>query len=210
MPNHRNCLILLAVLATALGLQSVLVAGRSHPPARWPRDDAFFEVGGWSVTAEQADVTDNGGSWAVLVQRTYVHLSTSTSANLVMWSNPQPEARALFRKGPDRDYLGDGYVTEAAPTGLLAATPGGGAIIARRGEDAWLLVYMFGERRGALGNGPTAWAFGELDALLDRPNDYFLARLGIPYQAAEPPPGALADQLAAAMFPRLTDWYSRV
>jgi len=56
--------------------------------------------------------------------------------------------------------------------------------------------------------GPLAWGLAELDALLDRPNDYFLARLLVPFTGSlEPADAAEAVSLADVLFPRLGTWY---
>jgi hypothetical protein len=209
MPYARHCLILLALLATGLALLGVLVPQRSEVVARWPESDLLFQVDGWTVGPEQVDVNADGVAGAVLLQRTYAGPG-GARAELVVWSTAEPQGKQLFRRGPDRDYLGAGYVTEPAPAGLVPPMPGGGALIARQGAQAWLLLYALGERRGALGSGPRAWLFAELDALLDQPNHYFLARIGVPFRADEPPPAADASGLAGTLFPRLTDWYANL
>jgi hypothetical protein len=208
MPSATRGLSVLLVMVVALACSVGLNMGHDRPPGRWPTDAALFEVSGYSVDAGQVDVSTDPESTAVLLQRHYRNVQTGQDADLVVWSNPQPDAKQLFRKGPDRDYLGAGYTSERAPEGLVPAVPGGGAFIARQGDQAWLVLYMFGERRGALGDGPAAWFFGELDALLDRPNDYFLARVSVPYAATNSPPGTMATSLALTLFDRLTAWYT--
>jgi hypothetical protein len=209
MPGARHSLILLLFLAAALACSALLAIRHDRPAGRWPADDAFFNVSGYSVDAGQVDLSQDPESTAVLLQRSYHDDATGRPAELAVWSNPQPDAKQLFRKGPDRDFLGAGYTTEPAPEGLVPPVPGGGALIARQGDYTWLVLYMFGERRGALGNGPEAWFFGEFDALLDERNDYFLARISVPYSTAEEPPTAMASGLATTLFSRLTDWYAQ-
>lgn len=202
MPSARHGLILLCILAASLGLSVPVVRMRSASEARWPQADSLFRVDDWMVDPEQ--VEPNGAG--VLLRRSYRD-AVGHSAELVVWSVPQPHAKQLFRKGPDRDFLGAGYTTEAMPDGLVPPIPGGGALIARQGPRAWLLVYMYGERRGPLGDGPDAWILSELDGLFDRPNNYFLARLGIPFDGS--PPAQDAARLSGVLFQRLTDWYSQ-
>ncbi|GAC1315206.1 MAG: hypothetical protein NVSMB2_06210 [Chloroflexota bacterium] len=142
-----------------------------------------------------------------LLRRVYVDRS-GHQLTLDIWSNPQPQAKMLFRKGPDRDFLGAGYLTETIGQDMAPARPEGGTLIARRGSDAWLLVYGYGEKRGLLGNGVRAWMFAEWDALLDSPNDYFLARVMAPFHGDQ----ETIDRVTSAadqLFPRLASWYAR-
>jgi len=206
MASSRSYLILLATLATAYVLSSTTLAPRTIAPGRWPMDDSVFDVPGWSVGTPTVELGDGIDNTAALVQRTYFDQSSDLQAGLVLWTNPQPEGKMLFRKGPDRDFLSAGYVIGSAPS-ELTPPPGGGALIAARGRAEWLLVYTYGERRGLLGDGPLAWFLAELDGLMDRPNDYFLARVQVPFDAAAAPPVAAASQLARVLFPRLAAWY---
>jgi hypothetical protein len=200
---------MLVVVVVALGCAALMAISHERPPGRWPTDDALFEVNGYAAGAARVDVSSDPESTAVLLQRSYRDLATGRPAELVVWSNPQPDAKQLFRKGPARDFLGSGYTTEPAPEHLVPPVPGGGALVATQGDNAWLVLYMFGERRGALGNGVTAWVFGELDALLDQPNDYYLARVSVPFESVEAPPSELATNLATPLFSRLTAWYAQ-
>ena len=210
MPDPRRSLILLAVLVVGLGLAGWLASPPRQTQGRWPTDDALFNVSGWAVDSGQVGLGQDPDSTAVLLQKTYRNLTTAQPAYLAMWSNPQPEARALFRKGPDRDFLGAGFTTQPAPESLVPVVPGGGALIASKGDEQWLLIYMFGERRGAVGNGRKAWFYGEMDALLDQPNNYFLARVSIPFKYIDAPLAASANDLASTVFARLTAFYATV
>jgi hypothetical protein len=204
----RHCLILLTVLMAGLAARSMVDSPHTDLVARWPANDALFEVDGWTVGPEVQLYQPNEDG-AALIQRTYTGPG-GEEAEFVLWSVAQPRGQQLLRKGPDRDYLGAGFTTEAAPAGLVPPIPGGGAMIARQGPYGWLLLYSLGERRGALGNGAPAWLFAELDAVLDQPNHYFLARISLPFGADEPPPAAEASRLARTLFPRLTEWYAQV
>jgi hypothetical protein len=206
MPNRRRGLILLLVLGLGWGASTIVQAARQPALARWPTDDAVFAVPGWTVGPQQSDLmpTDDQLTTGAIVQRAY-RTPGGSNALLAVWTIPQPQAKTLFRKGPDRDFLGAGYVTKQVA--LPHAIPGGGALIATQGQERWLLLYTFGEQRGLLGSGVSGWAWAELDALLDRPNDYFLARLSLPLQDQERTITAGLD-LADSLFPRLAGWYS--
>jgi hypothetical protein len=141
-----------------------------------------------------------------VLSRAYHRVDDDIYADLALWTVPQPRARMLFRKGPDRDYQGAGFTIEPAPATVFAPRPGRDALIARRGSEAYLLVYAFGERRGLLGAGPNAWVVAELDGLLDTPNHYFLARVSVPLDWALEHPTASAD-LADTLVGQLADWY---
>lgn len=202
---HRGLmLMLLALVGGTLGMAADYHAPRS---ARWPAADDIYEVPGWKVGLPQLEFGDGNQTTSVLLRRLYVD-AAGDQVTFDLWANPQPEAKMLFRKGADRDFLGAGYLTQPVGSDLLAPQPGRGALIARRGSDpAWLLIYGFGEKRGMLGDGPQAWLFAEWDALLDQPNDYYLARLAIPFTSA--PPIGFASTLADQVLPKIASWYAR-
>jgi hypothetical protein len=218
-------LSLLAVLLVGNGLAQLL--SRECPPAspQFPSDDAVYQLAGWEVGALQVHEFSDPEPGAI-VQRAYRH-GGGTTARLVVWIVPQPYAKTLLRKGPDRDFLGAGYLAEAAPA-TVAPPAHGSARILRRGDETWLLFSAYGERRGLLGEGlpdqARAWVWAEADALLDRPNQYFMARLQVPLSAgpssagpapAAPPtplhPARLeATRLAEVLFARLAGWYANL
>ena len=205
MPSTARSLVLLGLLL--VGCIGMRFSGdRQLSPARWPSDDAVYQTAGWLVAPATVDTIQTDEETEAIVQRTYRRIDGDQTGNLVVWTHPQPQAKTQFRKGPDRDLLGDGYTVEAAPPGLIAPIQGGGSFIARRGGDAWLALYTFGERRGRLGDSPLAWGLAELDAVLDRPNDYFLARLLFPLDL-DPVALQSATGLAEVLFARLGDWY---
>jgi hypothetical protein len=207
MPDFRRGLILLVIVALGAILAATIVRPRPERAARWPADDSLYELDGWVARAPEVTLGQTDEETRALVQRVLVG-ADGTQAALDLWTNPQPQAKMLFRKGPDRDFLGAGYTSEPLPSALLPIA-GGGAIVARRGSEAWLLVYTYGERRGLLGNEPLAWGLAEWDALMDQPNDYFLARIALPFDAASsPPPIATATSLSQILFPRLAAWYA--
>lgn len=206
MPDYRRVLIALGVVLIG-ALLSGAAMSRAQRPARWPADDALFALPGWTVSPQDVQVGDGDLSTGALFRRVYRDAAGETLV-LDVWSNPQPQAKMLFRKGPDRDFLGAGYVSESVSPDVVPPPPGGGALIARQGPVSWLLLYTYGERRGLLGNGARAWLFAEWDALLDAPNDYFMARLAMPFQGTALPAVDHVEAAAAALFPRLASWYA--
>lgn len=210
MPTFRQSLILLAVLAAGLVFTTVVpgTTNRTLTAARWPASDALYQVDGWDIGPAIVESSASDEQSLGIVQRTY-RRSGEPPATLVIWTQPEPQAKTLLRKGADRDFLGEGYVSEAAAAGLVPYQPGRGALITRRGPDAWLVLYAYGERRGLFEIGPLAWGLAELDAFLDQPNDYFLARIMMPFQGTQRPPVAEATSLADVLFPRLAMWYQQ-
>jgi hypothetical protein len=79
-----------------------------------------------------------------------------------------------------------------------------------RGDDqgAWLLLHVFGEQRGTVGNGPLGWGLAAMDSLAGRRNNYYLLSVLIPIHAGE-----LATErgivLTDFLFSRLTAWYAQ-
>lgn len=205
MPPHRRALILLACLLVA-GVASLAVTARAARPAHWPTDATVFALDDWRLGPLDVQTGDGDKYTGALLRRVYWD-DAGRHLTLDVWSNPVPQAKMLFRKGPDRDFLGAGYLTEPVGPELAPARPDGGALIARRGPDAWFLVYSYGEKRGLLGNGVRAWIFAEWDALLDAPNDYFMARVMAPYRGDK---ATVRSVLTAAdtLFPRLAAWYA--
>jgi hypothetical protein len=221
-------LSLLAVLLVGNGLAQLL--SREGPPAspQVPTDDAVYQLAGWEMGPLEVHEFTDPEPGAIL-QRAYQH-GGGTTARLVVWIVPQPYAKTLLRKGPDRDFLGVGYLAEAAPA-AVASPAHGSARILRRGDETWLLFSVYGERRGLLGerlpDQARAWVWAGADALLDRPNQYFMARLQVPLSpgptSADPMPAAPpatmhptqleptrpeATRLAEVLFTRLAGWYT--
>lgn len=207
MPDFRHSLIAFGVVLVGIGL-SVAAVQRAPREPRWPASDELFVLPGWSVSPAEVQLGDGDRSTGALFRRVYSN-AVGQRAVLDVWSNPEPQAKMLFRKGPDRDYLGAGYLSEPIGADRVPAIAGGGALIARRGSEAWLLLYTYGEKRGLLGNGPRAWLFAEWDAMLDQPNDYFMARLGMPFAGEVLPPTEAVVGAAQTLFGRLANWYSK-
>jgi len=52
------------------------------------------------------------------------------------------------------------------------------------------------------------WSLATLDSLLGRANDYYLARIVMPYREDDPASTAAAAALADALFPRMAEFYA--
>jgi hypothetical protein len=208
MATNRQYLSLLAILVVGLALSGLAGGERTLAPAHWPASDSVYEVDGWSMQPAIVEADANPQQSLAIVQRAYWRAGENP-ATFVLWTQPQPQAKTLLRKGPDRDFLGAGYTSAPAPAELAASQPGRGALIARRGDDdAWLVLYTYGDRRGLVSMDLMAWVFAESDAFFDLPNDYFLARILVPFNASvASPPIAQATSLADVLFPRLASWY---
>jgi hypothetical protein len=202
--------ILIALLIVVTGALLMRLQARDLKPARWPTEDAVFSVPGWTVSIASVDDLETAEETRAIVERQYTYRLTGQAADFVIWTEPQPQAKTLFRKGADRDLLGAGYTIEPAPDGLVPPIEGGGALVARQGDHAWLALYTFGERRGRLGDGFLAWSMAETDALLDAPNDYFLARLLVPFDENQTAMVGPALELSRRVFENVAIWYQRV
>jgi hypothetical protein len=196
-----RCLILVGVLA--LG-QWLVQAGAARPVGqhpRWPTEEAVFAVDGW--TADPPTIEE---AWGVAhVVRAYAR-PDGTTATLVI--SASVEAKRLYRTEPTTAFSGAGYEVGAPPPGLVAPAAGREALLLRRGDERWLLLSAFGERRGLLGNGAAGWGAAVLDGVRGRANDYFLVRVLAPLDGAAMPARDGAVALADALFPRLAAWYA--
>jgi hypothetical protein len=197
-------IVLVAVLLLGAWLGATIDASRVERAARWPSEDAVFAAGGWTVSRETIQESWHG---VRVIQRTY-RRSDGKVATLSLVSSP--DAKYIYRAGAEVPFLASGNLVSPAPVELVAPAPGQSAEIIRGPDDrAWLQVYAFGERRGLLGNGPLGWGMVAVDAVLGRPNDYFLARVLVPLAEANDQTAAReAANLAALVFPRLSAWYS--
>jgi hypothetical protein len=79
----------------------------------------------------------------------------------------------------------------------------------RRGEEGWLQLYAYGERRGLIGNGATGWAMAVFDTVIGQPRDYYLLRILVPTANNTPEAIRRASEVADVLFPRVADWYAR-
>jgi hypothetical protein len=193
MPTRYLILAAVFVVGALLhmGIQAPAVTGEP----RWPRGETLLAVDGWQVSAPNADARPG------ITYVTYVYTRPSDGAQVSLVISTSPINKAIYRAGADVPFLGNGF--EVMPAPPAAQAPGRQAIVATRGDETWLQVSAYGERRGQLGNGTQAWAWTILDSVLGRPNDYYLLRLAAPDPALAPDVATLADQL----FPRISTWF---
>lgn len=199
--SQYRCLILIAVLVAGWGLLTATQRVQAAE-ARWPSDDALFNVPGW-ITGPAT--TDNPFGKMRVVSRRYFS-STGTGALLVLKTNP--EANNIYRTGAEVSFLGAGYGVEPAPAGLVPPAAERQALLASRESERWLVLYAHGEHRGFLGNGAAAWGFAALDGVLGAPNDYYVVSLQIRLDDLDPMKAAAAASLADTLFPRVAAWYA--
>lgn len=191
----RPALVLAALFSLSALLLGVIKVPIEGDP-RWPNANSVYAVNGWSVSAESVDL---GRPGVAMVSRGYSR-PDGTRATLVVTTSTN--AKTIFRAGAAVPFLGNGYSVE--PASMVPASGAREAFIARRGNEAWLQISIYGERRGQFGSGFVGWTFSTIDSLLGRDNDYYLVRLVAPYDEERAPElVALAD----ALFPRLADFY---
>jgi hypothetical protein len=169
--------------------------------ARWPSENALYAVPGWAVGPASVDFVAPATH---VVTRRYAR-SGGPSTLVVL--KTASEAKHIYRTGAEVGFLGGGYTVEPAPASLVPAATGRSALIARRENERWLVVYGYGERRGLLGNGAPAWGLALLDGTLGHPNDYYLLSVMVRLDEDEAKAAAATD-LANVLFPRVAGWYA--
>jgi hypothetical protein len=198
-----RCLILAAFLA--LGNLLLLGIGQTRVArdARWPGAEAqqLYAVSGWTPQAPEVQPVYG----TALLQREYTR-PDGAPALLVLTTTP--EAKRVYKAGAEVPFLGNGYSVQPAPPGLVPPGPGRSALIARRGEETWLVLSTFGERRGRLGNGVLGWGLVALDSTLGIPNDYYRASVMAPVSGLAAEDAAPVVTLADILFERLAGWYA--
>lgn len=200
MPVAFRALILGAMLALgALGAR----AGDAHASTvgRAPVGDDVFAAPGWTVgpptVLKQNEVT--------FVSRRYT--ATSGDASAVLSVAVSSQAKKVYRAGPEIPFEGTGYAIAVAPAGLITPKTSWSTLIARRGNDALLLVTAHGERRGLLGNGALAWVAATFDGVVGARNEYFQATFVAPLSGHDNPLVAHEVQaLAGRVFQQLARW----
>jgi hypothetical protein len=193
-----RALALAAIFAVAAVLMVAVNAPHTELAPRVPADSGMFAVDGWQVGEGGVD----GRTSVTYLSRDFVRASDGARASLVITSSPQ--SKLVYRAGADVPLLGNGYSVEP-----LDSAPDRSVLVARRGNEAWLQIAAFGERRGTFGNGAVAWSLAVVDAVLGRNNDYYLARVLVPYSDSSVESGAAAaTQLADALFPRIAAYYA--
>jgi hypothetical protein len=200
MSAASRALILSVILA--LGAVGARVGDSPAPGlARWPAADSVFAARGWTVgpsTLQQ----QNG---IAFVARRYWEPSGSASAVLSVAVSPQ--AKRVYRTGPEIPFASSGYTFRSAPADLIGPGTAWSAIIASRGGDALLLITTYGERRGLLGNGALAWTASIFDGVTGTANDYFQATFVVPLTGRDDAIVARrAAELADHVFAQLARW----
>ena len=196
----RRGLILALLLAVSAVLLLTVNPPREQATPRFAADDASFQLDGWRVSAPSVE----GRPGVAFVSRELLRLGDGARASVVVTTSPQ--AKLVYRAGADVPLLGNGYAVETAPANLVTPNPSRTAQIARRGSEAWLQLASFGERRGNFSNGVSAWSLAVFDTVLGNANDYYLARIVVPFDGAAS--AATASELADTLLPRIAAYYA--
>jgi hypothetical protein len=200
-PRSRPAIVLMVLFGATAWLLANLVPTTDGPP-RWPADGELYAADGWTVSPASVDDSRPG---MTIISHAYAR-AAGTRATLVVSTSPM--AKAIYRAGAAVPFLGNGYTVEPAPGTLVAVAGNREAFIARRLNETWLQVSIYGERRGQFGSGALAWTLSTLDALLGRPNDYYLARIVVPFDGNDLTAARQAVALADTIFPRLATYYA--
>jgi hypothetical protein len=195
----RPALILIALFVSATWLLANISVPMESGP-RWPADGDLYAIDGWSVSPAAVDTSRPG-----LAVVSHLYTRDRTRATVVITTSPN--AKAIFRAGAAVPFLGNGYSVEPAPADLVPSAGSREAFVARRGNEAWLQLSIYGERRGQFGSGVVGWGLSIVDAQLGRPNDYYLARLVAPFDERDRSAIERSVALADTLFPRLADYY---
>jgi hypothetical protein len=192
---------LISALLAGAGLYAAIGEPLGNGVPRWPEADGLFGADSWSVGQQQVERV-NTANFVTRIFRS----STGVSATLTLVTNQSPK---LYAAGAEVPFLGSGYAVEPAPPGIVAAESGGvDSLVARRGTEQWLVMYAYGERRGLLGNGPTAWTLALLDGIAGRPNDYYKLYLVARADQLDDGFHRQVAELAHTVFPRVAAWYA--
>ncbi len=203
-PAGRYAILTLIALLGALALTVInLQPTDSARLPRWPTDGTEYLVSGWTDAPAGTE-----SAWGIThVSRGY-RRADGVRATLTI--STSTEAKGLYKSAADLPYLGSGYTAEQVSAAVVLPQPGREDELVRRNDEAWLLLYQFGERRGLVGNALQRWALVGFDSLPGRPNDYYLLRLALPVSSANQLAVAQAGtDLADILFPRMADWYAQ-
>lgn len=193
-------IFLIGALLAGAGLYAAIGGAPGAGTPRWPTDDGVYSADAWTVGPQQVERINT----ADVVTRT-LRGPGGSSAMLTLVTNQAPK---LYAAGAEVPFLGSGYSTEPAPSSVGPESDGVASLVARRGTEQWLVMYVYGERRGLLGNGPTAWALAVLDGLTARPNDYYKLFLIVRADQLDDRSARDVAQLAHTVFPRIAAWYA--
>ena len=195
---------LIAILVAALAVTMLTDTADAGAVPRWPTDARTLEVSGWSAGQPSSEFA-NGAEYV-----SWAYRSGASNVNATVTISTSPVAKRIYRAGPEVPFLGNGFEVEPAPYSMVAPTAGRGALIARRGDERFLAIHTYGERRGRLDNGVLAWGLNIFDTLLGRPNDYYLARVIVPLTGGNDDElGHMSTALADELFPRFAAWYGQ-
>jgi hypothetical protein len=191
----QRSVVLIGILLIAATVSAAIGGPMPAASPRWPTSDAVYSIGDWSTGPETLQYA-NG---ATFMTRTFFR-ADAQPATLTVVTNTSPK---LFLAGADVPFLGSGYEVSSLPA------PGGyQALMASRGDERWLVVYAYGERRGLLGNGPVAWGASVFDSVLARPNDYYKLFLTTAVSGNDAGVAQQTAELADMLFPRIASWYA--
>jgi hypothetical protein len=136
-------------------------------------------------------------------------MSAKGDAGAVVAVATSPDAKHIYRAGPEIPFAGSGYQVTTPPSELMPASADRFALVAARGPERLLLIATYGERRGRLGNGAVAWAAAAFDGVFANANDYYLVTLVVPLSGADDRLAASkAEQLAGSVFAEVARWYA--
>lgn len=168
---------------------------------RVPRDDGVYAVESWAMgPLTSGDGSNNTAQASRLYRR-----STGLAATLTIFSNQAPK---LYGAGAEVPFLGNGYAVEPLVSGADVGTSSIQGLIARQGDERWLVLFAYGERRGLLGNGLVPWTLAFIDGLVGSSNDYY--KLYLASRIDQPDANATRDvvDLANTLFPRIAASYA--
>jgi hypothetical protein len=202
---QARALILLALLAASTWMLTVMRPGlQTEADPHWPNDELLYTVPGWQVEPPSVEAT-NGN---VYVTRIYRRPDGLTTTFVITTSST---AKRIYRAGPEVPLLGSGYSVTDVAGQLVPVSSQATALLARSNDQNWLQLSAYGEQRGLLGNGVLPWALVIADAILGRPNEYYMLRLLLPLDPSDPVAEQHADQaaqLAKTLFERVARWYA--
>ena len=199
---YPRCFVLIALFAISVVALGAVDPSSAPAAPRSPDQQGLYQVAGWETTPPKIDLA-NGTEH---VTREY---RSSTGRWATVTLSTSPLAKRVYRAGADVPFLGNGYAVEPPPRTIVAPA-GGGALVARKGDESWLQIHVYGERRGQFGSGAVAWAFSVVDNIAARPNDYYLLRVIVPFNIGDEAEIQTAESLTEVLFPRVGAWYASV
>jgi hypothetical protein len=198
--TYARYLVLIAICLLGSAVYFAVGEPVSAGAPRWPRDESVYAASTWQMGPLNAGEGTNNTAQATRVYRS----PGGKLATLTIFSNQAPK---LYGAGAEVPFLGNGYVVEPLPT--VAADSGIHGLVARRGDEQWLVVYAYGERRGMIGNGPIAWTLALADGVLGRSNDYYKLYLAARVDDLDSSAARDVQALAASVFPRIASYYAQ-